>query len=174
MTVRVLSRRAIIGATAAVAAAGPARAWAGTLPQPTEVPILSVSGQITFTNDGAVARFDRPMLEALGSARIRTATPWQERPMEFEGVPLAALLRAVGATGRNIQALAPHDYSSELPISDVARYDPVLSLKLDGRYMEPGDKGPCFIIYPFDRFPELRRNAYYSRAVWMVSRIDVT
>jgi len=35
------------------------------------------------------------------------------------------------------------------------------------------DKGPLFMIYPFDAQPELRSAVYYSRSVWQLSEIEV-
>jgi hypothetical protein len=35
------------------------------------------------------------------------------------------------------------------------------------------EKGPVFIIYPFDSFPELRNLTYYSRSIWQVKALNV-
>jgi hypothetical protein len=35
------------------------------------------------------------------------------------------------------------------------------------------DKGPLFIIYPFDSKPELKSQTFYGRAVWQVAKIVV-
>jgi hypothetical protein len=35
------------------------------------------------------------------------------------------------------------------------------------------DKGPLFVIYPFDARPELRGAVYYSRSAWQLRTIDV-
>jgi hypothetical protein len=72
----------------------PARA--GSLPPPTGKPILTVTGKIAVTNDGAKAVFDRQMIEELGEASFSTSTPWYDRPHKFEGVPLARLLDVIG------------------------------------------------------------------------------
>ena len=46
-------------------------------------------------------------------------------------------------------------------------------MKRNGEYMPIRDKGPLFIIYPYDGNPELKNQKYYSRSVWQVARIDV-
>jgi hypothetical protein len=51
-------------------------AGAASLPEPTEKPILTVTGKITVTNKEGAAQFDRAMLEALGAASFSTSTPW--------------------------------------------------------------------------------------------------
>src|SRR6266702_192580 len=74
-------------------------AGAASLPEPTDKPILTVTGKISVTNKDGTAQFDRAMLEALGQTSFSTSTPWYDGPRKFEGVPLVKLLDAVGASG---------------------------------------------------------------------------
>lgn len=71
---RPLSRRSFGDLLAAGLAVRPA--LAGGLGVPQEKPVLTISGRIDVRNDGDVARFDRPMLEALGTRGFVTSTPW--------------------------------------------------------------------------------------------------
>jgi hypothetical protein len=68
---------------------------------------------------------------------------------------------------------ALNDYSSDIPFSDIAKYNVILATKQNGQYMSVRDKGPLFIVYPFDSDPELKHQTYYGRSVWQVSRITV-
>ena len=70
--------------------------------------------------------------------------------MKFEGVSLDKLMKAVGAKGERVVAVALNDYSSEIPIEDFAKYKTILALKRDGEYMPVRDKGPLFVVYPYD------------------------
>ena len=146
---------------------------AASLPAPTDKPILTVTGKITVTNKDGTAQFDRAMLEALGQTSFSTSTPWYKEPVKFEGVPLAKLLDVVGATGDRIVSVALNDYSAEMPMEDARKFGVILALKRDGEYMTVRDKGPLFIIYPFDSNPDLKVQKYYSRSVWQVARIEV-
>ena len=58
-------------------------------------------------------------------------------------------------------------------MEDVTRYNVILAVKRNGEYMPVRDKGPLFIIYPFDSNPELKSQTYYSRSVWQVAKIVV-
>ena len=49
----------------------------------------------------------------------------------------------------------------------------LLALKRDGEYMPVRDKGPLFIVYPFDSRPELRHQRFYARSAWQLARLDV-
>lgn len=143
------------------------------LPMPTGEPILAVSGQIANANDGSVARFDLAMLESIGTVTLTTKTPWYDDVVEFEGVPMIALMEAVGAVGTEVVATALNDYRATIPMSDFERYPVVLAFKRDGKPMPIRDKGPLFIIYPFDSHPELRNEQHYSRSVWQVKELIV-
>jgi hypothetical protein len=146
---------------------------AESLPQPTGKPVLTVTGKITVTNDDGKAVFDRQMLEALGETAFSTATPWYDGPHKFEGVPLDKLLDILGATGGRLVVTALNDYVTEIPIEDARKFGVILALKRDGQYMPISDKGPIFIIYPFDSNSELKAQVYYKRSAWQVSRIEV-
>jgi hypothetical protein len=172
MTPWEMTRRMFLAATIGLSV-GTTDAAAEPLAEPTERPILTVTGNIGVTNRAGAATFDRAMLEALGMVRFETTTPWYKGPVTFEGVPLKRLMDAVEARGTRVVAVALNDYTAEVPMDDVRRYNVILALKRDGEYMPVRDKGPLFIVYPFDSDPELRSQKYYSRAVWQIARIEV-
>jgi hypothetical protein len=140
---------------------------------PAEKPILTVTGKINASSPEAGGTFTRSALEALGMVEFETQTPWYKQPVKFEGVPLDKLMKAVGANGERVVAVALNDYSSEIPIEDFAKYQTILALKRDGEYMPVRDKGPLFIVYPYDTSPDLRSQKFYSRSVWQVARLVV-
>lgn len=143
------------------------------MPAPKDRPILTVSGNITVKNQGDTAVFDRAMLEAVGTISYETSTPWYPERVKFEGVPLAKLMQYLGAKGDHIVVTALNDYSSDIPFTDIMKYNVILATKQNGQYMSVRDKGPVFIVYPFDSDPELKHQTYYGRSVWQVSKITV-
>jgi hypothetical protein len=140
---------------------------------PQEEPILTITGKIATTNVGETAQFDRAMLEKIGMESFVTNTPWFTGPVEFEGVSMDALMDAVGASGTELEAVALNDYKATIPIEDFAKYNVLLALKRDGEYMPIRDKGPLFIVYPFDEHAELQAQTFYSRSVWQVKELVV-
>ena len=174
MAVMLLNRRALVVAAAAALSAG--NSWAAAaqeLDTPKGTPILSISGRIGVTNGDGLARFDRDMLESLGLTTFTTMTPWYDAPMTFEGVSLDRLMRVVGATGDQLRAKALDDYTTEIPIADFATFHPILALRRNGEYLPIKDKGPLFIVYPFDSDPQLKHQRFYSRSAWQVVRMTV-
>lgn len=169
-----LGRRQLLRLSLAAPILGMAgMANAAELPQPTGKPILEISGKIRVFNDGKTAVFDRSMLEALGMTSFTTVTPWYSGPVTFEGVPMTKLLATVGAYGDRVGVIALNDYTTEIPIADFQEFGVLLALKRDGKYMPVRDKGPLFIVYPYDSNAELKQQKYYSRSAWQVAKIIV-
>lgn len=176
-----MNRRAVLFAMAMAGAmlpspgvVGLARAAGGPqLDKPKDRVILTVSGKIAVGNGDGVARFDMAMLEAMSLVAVETTTPWFPNKVKFEGVRLDLLMQRLGASGGTVTAVALNDYSADIPVSDFARHGTILALKRDGQYMSVRDKGPLFIIYPFDAEPALRSERYYSRSVWQVKELVV-
>ncbi|TCD16760.1 oxidoreductase [Oricola cellulosilytica] len=162
-----------MAALAALAVILPANAAEDVLPAPESEIILVIEGNIKRKNVDETAQFDRAMLESIGTTSFLTSTPWYDNPVEFEGVPLDRLLDAVGATGSEMTAVALNDYQATLPLSDLGEDGAVLALKRDGKYMEIRDKGPLFIVYPYDSDSRLAAEKYYARSVWQISRLVV-
>ena len=132
--------------------------------------VLTIDGQI---NGGAARNFSIGQLESLGMAAIETSTPWHDGKVRFEGVPLRRLLEHVGASGKTAAVLALNNYRTQIPLSDFTHYPVLLAMKKNGAYMPVSDKGPLFIIYPFDASQELNSEVFYSRAAWQVRRITI-
>lgn len=137
-------------------------------------PVLTVSGRISAPNGATSVSFDMSALESLGLEGFETSTPWYNGSVRFEGVRMNQLMRTVGASGETVTAVALNDYTTELPISDFEKYDVILATKRDGSYMPIRDKGPLFIVYPYDSAPELKAQRYYSRSAWQVTKLIIT
>ncbi|WP_230533857.1 molybdopterin-dependent oxidoreductase [Microvirga roseola] len=153
--------------------AGASATSADPLKAPADKAILTISGRIANTNKGQTAQFDREMLEALGLVTVETTTPWHEGKVRFEGVSLDKLMKTVGASGQRVSVIALNDYTTEIPMEDFAKYNVILAIKRDGEYMPVRDKGPLFVIYPYDSSPELKDQTYFARSAWQVVKIVV-
>ena len=164
------TRRAAILCIGAMAATA---AQAQTLGTPKDKTILTVSGDITEKNSDSGVQFDRAMLEQIGMTTVETTTPWYKGSMKFEGVPLDKLMATVGAKGGKVVAYALNDYTTEIPMEDFTKHHAILAMKRNGEYMPVRDKGPLFVVYPYDSDPELKSQTYYSRSAWQVARIVV-
>ncbi|MFU0920657.1 molybdopterin-dependent oxidoreductase [Kluyvera sichuanensis] len=149
------------------------QAWAGELAKPTGKVLLTLSGNIENKNADGKAVFDLASLEKLGTVTFQTTTPWYNGRTTFTGIPLQKLMDYVGAKGSVVKVTALNDYTTIIPLSDFKKYNVILAVKVNGEYMRIRDKGPLFIVYPYDSIPELNNQVYYSRSAWQVSRMRI-
>lgn len=135
--------------------------------------ILTVKGNLSHANVGNTAQFDLEMLEKLEGRSGKMRTPWTEGETNFSGPFLRAILKEAGATGTKLQLKALNDYFAEVPIEDAEKLDTILATRQDGKPMSVREKGPLFMIYPFDKDPALYNERYFSRSVWQIKEIEV-
>lgn len=159
----------LIAALIALTVAQPALA----LDAPKDRVILTVAGQITRSNGSDGANFDMAMLAALPQHSFRTVTPWHAEPRTYSGPLLRDVLAAAGAHGEQLTAVALNKYKVAIPAADATQWQVIVARELDGQPMAIRDKGPLFIIYPFDSHSDLRNERYYSRSAWQLRRIEV-
>lgn len=167
-------RRDFLRGSAALALAGAGAGPARALEPPSAAVVLTISGQVRNPNDGKQAQFDMPMLERMPQTSFSTRTPWYSQARQFTGPLLRDVLRAAGAHGSVLRARALNDYRVDIPFEDPQRFDIVIARLLDGAPMPVRDRGPLFVVYPFDSVPELRNAVYYSRSAWQLRAIEVT
>ncbi|MER2604912.1 MAG: hypothetical protein ABTQ29_03700 [Siculibacillus sp.] len=148
-------------------------ARAATFEAPKATVVLTVSGKIANTNAGEKADFDLAMLEEMPSRVTETETPWTKGRPKFKGVLGSALLDKVGASGTTLHIVALNDYAVDVPIEDFRKWPVILATRKDGETMSVRDKGPIFVIYPFDLDRGLYNEKYFSRSAWQVRSIEV-
>lgn len=146
---------------------------AAPLSQPQGNVLLTVTGSIQHTNQPGRAVFDRAMLEALEQRTTLTQTPWVEGINSYTGPLGRALIEAVGAEqAQTLRITALNDFIAEVPVSDFLDYPVILAMKRNDQYLRVRDRGPLFIIYPFDERPNLRTELHYNRSVWQIRAIE--
>lgn len=163
---------AVAAAWAALSFAPFAAAAAGLI-APTGEVILTVTGKITVTNAGSAATYDMAMLQALPQRATTTETPWTKGPVTFDGPLGSALLDQIGASGTTLKITALNDYVVDVPIADFRKWPVILATHKDGKAMPVRDKGPIFVIYPFDLDRSLYNEKIFARSAWQVKSIDV-
>lgn len=150
--------------------------WAGAaqaLDKPQGPVVLTLSGLLRKPNDGRHAHFDMAMIERLPQTSFSTRTPWYAQARKFTGPLLRDVLAAAGAKGTALRAVALNDYKVEIPVDDAMKYKVVMATRLDGQPMPLREKGPLFIIYPYDESADLRSERFYSRSAWQLRTLEV-
>ncbi len=147
-------------------------AHADTFAPPKGEAIVTIKGAITASNtpDGLVLDLDQ--LKALPQHSFTTSTTWTEGKSTFQGVLLKDLIAAVGAYGTNVTITALDDYANTMPTTDAKEDGPMLAYLMDGKTMSVREKGPLWLIYPFDDNAEYRNEEVYAHSIWQIARIE--
>lgn len=135
--------------------------------------VLSITGGVEAGQARGRADFDMAMLEALPQASFVTGAPWYERPHRFTGPLLREVLKAAGARGKTLRAIALNEYHVEIPFDDALRFEVIVARLLDGEPIPVRAKGPLLIIYPFDGNPAVNTAVYQARSAWQLRTIEV-
>ena len=134
--------------------------------------LLTVSGSIAQTNSSDTAEFDYDMIAALPAHVVVTSTPWTDGRIEFTGAALADLLDSVGAQGTVLNAVALNGYVVDIPVSDAKDTGAIIAYLRDGKRMSVRNKGPLWVIYPFDSLTD-NQELYLNRAIWQLMHLEV-
>lgn len=143
------------------------------IPAPGGEVLLTVTGEISQTNQEEAAVFDRAMLEAMPATEFTTRTIWTEGPTTFRGVELSSFLDRIGAEGSDLEAYAFNDYMVYIPFSDAVDGGPIIAYEMNGNEMTRRGKGPLWIVYPYDTHPNFQTETTYSRSIWQLVRLHV-
>ncbi len=155
---------AIVVATSAV--------WADDFSAPMGEVLLTASGMIAATNQDGTLALDQEQLAALPQTSFTTSTTWTDGTPTFQGVLLKDYIAAIGATGKTITLTALNDYKITMPMADVRDDAPMLAYLMDGKPMSLRDKGPVWLVYPYDANADYRTEVAYSRSIWQLDRIE--
>ena len=141
----------------------------------TLLPGLAVGGEIllTISAHGDPKAYDRAALEELDSVTFKTSTIWTEGVQTFTGVSLATLLKSAGVGEGTLLAVAVNDYAVEIPVSDAVEGGPIIAYARNGQTMTVRDKGPLWLVYPYDSNPDYRSETTYSRSIWQLDRLEL-
>ncbi|NEX45242.1 oxidoreductase [Rhodobacter sp. ETT8] len=123
--------------------------------------------------DAATVSLTREDLAAMDRVSFATSTLWTEGVREFSGVPLKTILASAGITEGVVRAIAINDYLVEIPVDLLEDDAPIVADQIDGKSFSRREKGPLWIIYPFDKSASYQTEESYGRSVWQLVRLTV-
>lgn len=174
-TLTVVSRRSLIlAAPFVLMGANIGRAQESTPPKLSGPVLLTVDGDISIPNHGNNAIFDRAMLDELTQREFATSTIWTQDVKVFSGPTLQGILDYVGAGPGDIRANALNNYSSYLRRTEVTQDTPIIATRIDGMPFPVREKGPLWIVFPYDRHPSFRSELIYAMSVWQLESLTIT
>ena len=131
---------------------------------------LEIAGHVA---KGAPAEFDLAALKALGTVEFKTHTPWTDGAQDFEAVPGDKLMKAVGAYGGAIDATAADGYTTTIPFEDFRSGKAYIAITMNGQPLPTDKFGPFWVIYQYDKDPQLTDQAHKDRSIWQLKSLVV-
>jgi len=139
----------------------------------TAAPLLAISSDTTLIDGNLTLKLDRDALMALPVTTFETSTIWTDGVHSFTGVSLADLAAEFSIKRGQFLATAINDYTVEIPFSDALEGGPIIAYLMDGEEMSVRDKGPLWVIYPYDNDADFRSEVIYSRSIWQLDRLEI-
>lgn len=148
-------------------------AAADLLERPTGRVLLMVSGNLDVSNWSGGAAFDRDMLVSLGTVEMVTATPWNEAPVHFEGVPMARLLEILRIQAQRLLARASDGYEVEIPIAELVDHNALIAMWADGKELRMRSRGPLWLVFPWSEDPEVAGVRFNHYSIWQLREFEI-
>lgn len=126
--------------------------------------LLAAGGELVL-DDQVLAQFE--------SHTITTSTIWTEGTHVFRGPSLLDIVRKAGATDGMVRLTALNDYSVTIPIAELTETAPIVADSIDGKPFSVRDKGPFWVIYPYDSAAEYQTEVTYARSMWQLSTVAI-
>ncbi|SMF13406.1 hypothetical protein SAMN06265365_105138 [Tistlia consotensis] len=136
------------------------------LPGSARAQSLTVEGNIV----AGPCTLTREELDKLPRGEFTTTTQWTQGKATFRGVMGQALMRSLGAAGTMVEAHALDGYTIEIPLDDFETTPMLIADQMDGKPL-PKDKGPFWIVYPYDAGYDAQQ--YVDRSVWALDKLVV-
>lgn len=132
---------------------------------------LAQGDSLVLVNKGIRVNITTTDLENMPSLEIKTATNFTPESV-FTGVRLKDLLEAYHVSSGSIRVFALDDYSYTLPVAELLKYNVILAYKRDNNYIDISEMGPYVVIYPRDKYPELKTLDVNAKTVWQIGTIE--
>ena len=145
---------------------------------------IGVSGQapaqearLTVSDANQSVELTQEQLDGLGQEIIETSTPnlpgWPEAgKAKFSGPLMADVLSEAGLAGETITAEAADGYRVDIPRERLTADGAILATRMNDEPL-PEDKAPFWIVFPYDRSPDINHSDHYDWSVWALTKLDV-
>lgn len=130
-------------------------------------PILSLESPT-----GQQINLSREDLERLPQTTFTTSTPWTKGIHTYQGPKLSLITNKFSSSINGIRIYALNGYSYDINTQDLQRYPFILVLRQDEKAISLRNKGPFWLLVPFDQNPKLlSHDKLRNQLVWQINKI---
>ncbi|MFL4471601.1 molybdopterin-dependent oxidoreductase [Tateyamaria armeniaca] len=112
-------------------------------------------------------------LDAMAQVTFTTTTIWTDGDVTFSGVPLKAVLARANKKGSAVEMVALNDYKVAIPMATIEDTVPIIATRMNGEPISVRDKGPYWIVFPYDHDPKYRTETIHAFSIWQLNRLKV-
>ncbi|MFB9215904.1 molybdopterin-dependent oxidoreductase [Vibrio sinaloensis] len=127
---------------------------------------LQDKAPITLTHEQIVTEFHAQSFE--------TKLPWLDKSALFTGFKASDLLNYYRIDDAfSVSFVALNDYASSSRVEDLLQYQPIIAYQMNGEKMKVRNKGPYWLVFDLDKYPEIDNAGYHSQMVWQIDEIMI-
>jgi hypothetical protein len=135
-------------------------------------PVLA-GGNLSMTKaDGETVRVSMKELMDLQATEINTSTQWTDGVQKFRGVAFDLLFDTYGLEAETVRVSALNDYNVMVPAEVLRNDGAILAYHLNDAEMSVREKGPFWVIFPYDADERFQTDTYWAYSVWQVKSVD--
>lgn len=115
-------------------------------------------------------------LDRLPQHSFTTSTQWTEGKIKFSGPALKdvlGLLGSIEADEETVPLVAANAYEVELNQALLELDVPIVSTRMNDETFGTREKGPLWVVFPYDADEAYRREGVYAASVWHLIEIQV-
>jgi hypothetical protein len=140
------------------------------------LPSHSTPLSIQMTNGKFVTLTYEQMTQDLPSNSFKTKLPWYKEPKTYTGVLVTDLLRYLDEQNDDVDSVsfvALNDYAANSKMEYILKYEPIISYKKNNKRMKIRNKGPYWLVFNVDKYPEIDNDIFYTQMVWQIDEIII-
>lgn len=112
-------------------------------------------------------------LMALPQLSFETETIWTEGVVSFSGPSLQAVIEHADMVPADVEVYAINDYTVVLPLAKIEDGAPIIANRINGAPFSVREKGPLWVVFPYDDAPRYNTEEYFALSVWQLNRLNV-
>lgn len=135
-------------------------------------PVKASASDLLIVESGdARIEFTTDDLAALDQISFATSTIWTEGVVKFEGPTLQSLIALAGITEGDLTLTASNDYAIQIPVDEITDTAPIVAHRINGAAFSRREKGPYWVVYPYDSDAQYKTEITYARSIWQLASI---
>ncbi|WP_194436577.1 hypothetical protein [Vibrio fluminensis] len=136
-------------------------------------PLVFASPLKIYLADGTTVETNMVnLLAEFSTTSFETRLPWFPDQRSFTGIPVMKLVERYGDENTfAVTFLALNDYAATSTVEDIQKFAPIVAVKMNGEPMKIRHKGPYWLIFNLNKYPEIDNIGYHSQMVWQIDEI---